>query len=75
MAVLLVLGLAWAIRWFWKELPALYLLWFVAVASLAVLSVAHEAPTARRPIGLVPVIYLAGGSRVSAARWRWIRLG
>ncbi len=58
MALLLVLGIAWSIRWFWKELPLFYLLWFVAVASVAVLSVAHEAPTARRPIGLIPVIYL-----------------
>lgn len=57
-AVLFVLGLAWALRWFWKELPIFYLLWFGAVASVAVLSVAHEAPTARRPIALVPVIYL-----------------
>jgi hypothetical protein len=57
-ALLLVLGMAWALRWFWKELPFFYLIWFAAVASVAVLSVAHEAPTARRPIGLVPVIYL-----------------
>ncbi len=57
-ALLLVLGIAWAIRWFWKELPLFYLLWFAAVVSVAVLSVAHEAPTARRPIGLIPVIYL-----------------
>ncbi|HEY53884.1 MAG TPA: hypothetical protein G4N94_10545, partial [Caldilineae bacterium] len=57
-AVLLVLGMAWALRWFWKELPFFYLIWFAAVASVAVLSVAHEAPTARRPIGLIPVIYL-----------------
>ncbi|HHB90090.1 MAG TPA: hypothetical protein ENK60_02140 [Anaerolineae bacterium] len=56
--VLFVLGLLWAVRWFWKELPALYLLWFGSVASLAVLTVAHEAPNARRPIGLIPLIYL-----------------
>ena len=57
-ALLLVLGIAWAIRWFWKELPLFYLMWFAAIVSVAVLSVAHEAPTARRPIGLIPVIYL-----------------
>ena len=56
--ILFVLGLIWAARWFWKELPALYLLWFGSVASLAVLTVAHEAPNARRPIGLIPLIYL-----------------
>lgn len=72
-AVLLVLGLAWAIRWFWKELPAFYLLWFVAVTSLAVLSVAHEAPTARRPIGLVPVIYLLVGAVFQQLWWAWDR--
>ncbi|NUQ38623.1 MAG: glycosyltransferase family 39 protein [Caldilineales bacterium] len=57
-AVLFVLALIWALRWAWKEIPFFYLLWFGAVASVAVLSVAHEAPTARRPIALVPVIYL-----------------
>ena len=56
--LLAVLGLLWALRWFWKELPALYLLWFGSFISLAVLSVAHEAPNARRPIGLIPLIYL-----------------
>ena len=56
--VMFVLGLIWAVRWFWKPLPALYLLWFGGVASLAVLTVAHEAPNARRPIGLIPLIYL-----------------
>ena len=45
-----------------ERIPFLYLVWFGAVASLAVLSVAHEAPTARRPIGLLPVIYLLVGS-------------
>ena len=57
-AVLFVVGLIWALRWFWREIPFLYLVWFAAIASVAVLSVAHEAPTARRPIGLAPVIYL-----------------
>jgi len=57
-AALAVVGLIWALRWFWKELPALYLLWFGSFISLAVLSVAHEAPNVRRPIGLIPLIYL-----------------
>ncbi len=57
-ALLFVLGIAWAIRWFWRELPFLYLVWFVAIASLAVFSVAHEAPSARRLIGLLPLTYL-----------------
>ena len=67
--VLAVLGLIWAVRWFWKELPALYLLWFGSVASLAVLSVAHEAPNARRPIALIPLIYLLVAV-VFTALWR-----
>ncbi len=59
--ILFFLGLIWAIRWFWKELPAMALLWFAAFLSLVVLTVAHEAPNARRPIGLIPLIYLLVG--------------
>jgi DNA-binding beta-propeller fold protein YncE len=57
-AVLFVLGLAYALRHINRPLSFLCVTWFGGVASLAVLSVAHEAPTARRPIGLVPLIYL-----------------
>ncbi len=67
--VLFALGLFWTIRWFWKELPALYLLWFGSVASLAVFSVAHEAPNARRPISLIPLIYLLAAT-VLTGLWR-----
>lgn len=59
---LVVLGLAYALRYFYKPLPLLYLLWIVTVGSVAVLSVVHEAPTARRPIGLLPVIFLLAGT-------------
>lgn len=59
---LVVLGLAYALRYFYKPLPLLYLLWIVTVGSVAVLSVLHEAPTARRPIGLLPVIFLLAGT-------------
>ncbi len=69
--VLLVLGMAWAIRWFWREQPFLYLVWFGAIASVAVLSVAHEAPTARRPIGLIPVIYLLVAAVFQQVWWAW----
>jgi len=59
-AILLVLGLAYAL---WhalraRSLPVLYLLWFLGILSLGVLSVGHEAPTARRTIGMIPLIYL-----------------
>jgi len=61
--VLFVLGIAYAIWWALRArpLPFLYVSWFMIVGSVAVLSVAHEAPTARRPIGLVPLIYLLAG--------------
>ncbi|HUW13690.1 MAG TPA: PA14 domain-containing protein, partial [Anaerolineae bacterium] len=67
--VLFVLGLAYALRHVFRPLSFLNVSWFVAVASLAVLSVAHEAPTARRPIGLVPLIYLLAGL-VAEQVWR-----
>ncbi|MCO6451536.1 MAG: glycosyltransferase family 39 protein [Caldilineales bacterium] len=70
-AATLVLGIIWAIRWVWREMPFLYLVWFVGVTSLAVLSVAHEAPTARRPIGLVPVIYLLVAAVFQQFWWAW----
>ncbi len=70
-AIMMVLGLFWALRWFWKELPALYLLWFGSVASLAVMTVAHEAPNARRPIGLVPLIYLLVAVVLQALWFAW----
>lgn len=59
-AVLFVLGLAYTL---WHALrarpvPVLYLLWFVGILSLGVLSVAHEAPSARRTIGMLPLVYL-----------------
>ncbi len=72
-AIMMVLGLFWALRWFWKELPALYLLWFGSIASLAVMTVAHEAPNARRPIGLVPLIYLLVAVVLQALWLAWQR--
>ena len=59
-AALFVLGLAYCL---WhllrgRALPVLYVLWAVGIASLAVLSVAHEAPSARRTIGMLPLVYL-----------------
>ena len=59
-AALLVLGLAYSL---WhllrgRAIPVLYVLWAVGIASLSVLSVAHEAPSARRTIGMLPLVYL-----------------
>lgn len=70
--VLFVLGLAYALRHLLRPLPFLYVTWFIAVASVAVLSVAHEAPTARRPIGLVPLIYLLAALVIDQT-WRAVR--
>lgn len=59
-AILLALGLAYVL-WYTlraQTLPVLYLLWFLGILSLGVLSVGHEAPTARRTIGMIPLIYL-----------------
>ncbi len=58
---LLILGLAYMLRHLWRPLPFLAFSWIIVVGSVAVLSVAHEAPTARRPIGLLPVIFLLVG--------------
>ena len=59
-ALLFVLGLAYAL-WYAlraRSAPVLYVLWFAGILSLGVLSVAHEAPTARRTIGMIPLVYL-----------------
>jgi sugar lactone lactonase YvrE/4-amino-4-deoxy-L-arabinose transferase-like glycosyltransferase len=64
---LFVLGLAYALRHFYHPLPFLYITWVVMVGSLAVMSSALEAPTARRPIGLLPVIFLLVGMALKEA--------
>jgi len=56
--VLFVLGAVYALRYSAHPVPFLLVVAFLFVGSVAVLSVAHEAPTARRPIGLVPVVFL-----------------
>ncbi|HEY65035.1 MAG TPA: hypothetical protein G4O02_10740 [Caldilineae bacterium] len=55
---LFILGVAYALRHLNHPLPFLLISGFIIVGSVAVLSVAHEAPTARRPIGLIPLIFL-----------------
>ncbi|MGQ9586395.1 MAG: PA14 domain-containing protein [Anaerolineae bacterium] len=55
---LVVLGLAYAF-WQWRRREhLLYFFWAVGVLALGILSAAHEAPTARRTIGLIPLLYL-----------------
>ncbi|NOZ26559.1 MAG: hypothetical protein GXP39_00715 [Chloroflexi bacterium] len=55
---LFILGVAYALRYLSHPLPFLLISSFLIIGSVAVLSVAHEAPTARRPIGLIPLIFL-----------------
>ncbi|MEA3336772.1 MAG: glycosyltransferase family 39 protein [Chloroflexota bacterium] len=59
-AVLFVLGLGYSLWYALRGRPVsvLFMLWFIAIASLGVLSVSHEAPTARRTIGLIPLVFL-----------------
>ena len=70
--VLFVLGLAYALRHILRPLPFLYVAWFIVAGSVAVLSVAHEAPTARRSFGLVPLLYLLAGLAIDQV-WRAVR--
>ncbi|MCU0293424.1 MAG: PA14 domain-containing protein, partial [Thermoanaerobaculaceae bacterium] len=56
-----LLGLAWALLFLRDPVARLVLLWTGAVGSLDVLSNVSEAPSARRILGLLPVLLLAGG--------------
>ncbi len=76
---LLVLGLAYAVRYLNRPLPFLYVTGMMFQVSLVVLTVAHEAPNARRPIGALVLIYLLIGE-VLAQVWdafdaAWARMG
>ncbi|MFZ5917748.1 MAG: PA14 domain-containing protein [Chloroflexota bacterium] len=73
---LFILGLAYALRHWRQPRAFLALAWMLGVLPAGVLSVAHEAPSARRVIGLVPVIYVLAAAiidalwRASLAAWR-----
>jgi len=55
---LVVLGLVYML-WQWRRREhLLYLCCGLGILALGVLSAAHEAPTARRTIGLIPLLYL-----------------
>lgn len=58
---LVLLGIAWAIFFFRNPVARLVLIWIPVVGSLDVLSNASEAPSARRIIGLAPVLLLGAG--------------
>ncbi len=59
--ILFVLGLAYALRHLRQPLPFLAIASLIIVGSAAYLSTVAEAPTARRTIGLLPIIYLLAG--------------
>ena len=76
---LFVLGVIYALRYVNRPLPFLYTTGIIFQMSLVVLSVAHEAPSARRPIGILVIVYLLVGE-VLAQVWRafdvaWRRMG
>ena len=60
--VLVLFGFTYALRNIRRPLSFLYVIWVVGGLSLAILSTVNEAPTARRPIGLLPVIFLLSGT-------------
>lgn len=64
-----VLGLAYALRHWRRPVMFSLLAWTVGVLPAGILSVAHEAPSARRVIALIPVIYLLVTAVVDAL-WR-----
>jgi len=73
---LFVLGLLYAIR-YWRH-PAMFMLlvWIMAVIPAGILSVTRETPSARRVIGLAPLLFLFVGvaadalQRATVATWR-----
>lgn len=73
---LFVLGLLYVIR-YWYRLPMFLLLaWSMAVLPAGILSVTVETPSARRVIGLAPLLFLLVGvaadalRRATTATWR-----
>lgn len=59
--VLFLFGIAYSIRYIRQPIGLLFISWVAAIISLAIFSTVNEAPTARRTIGLLPVIYLMSG--------------
>ncbi len=66
---LFVLGLLYALRYVNRPLPFLYVTGVLFQMSTVIFSVAHEAPSARRPIGILVLVYLLVGE-VLAQVWR-----
>lgn len=73
---LFVLGLLYAIRYWYRFPMFLLLAWSLAVLPAGILSVTVETPSARRVIGLAPLLFLLVGvaadvlRRATATTWR-----
>jgi len=66
---LFVLGFIYTLRYVNRPLPFLYVTGVFFQMSTVIFSVAHEAPSARRPIGILVLVYLLVGE-VLAQVWR-----
>ncbi|MFN8443185.1 MAG: PA14 domain-containing protein [Caldilineaceae bacterium] len=67
--VLALLGLCYAIYHCWKLEMFMLLAWIIGVLPAGILSVTVETPSARRVIGMVPLVYLLVAV-VAEAVWR-----
>jgi hypothetical protein len=72
MGILFLFGFAYTIRYIRQPQGFLYFIWIIAGLSLAIFSTVNEAPTARRTIGLLPVIFLVSGT-VLQLTWETLR--
>ncbi len=76
---LALVGLFYALRYFWKPLGFLYTTWFLVGISTAIFTVVHEAPNARRVVMILPLAFLLAGEilQQGADAWQhaWGRTG
>lgn len=67
--ILAMLGLCYALYHWWKLEMFMLLCWIIGVLPAGILSITVETPSARRVIGMVPLIYLLVAI-VAEALWR-----
>jgi len=70
---LALLGLFYALRYFWKPLGFLYTTWFLMGVSTAIFTVVHEAPNARRVVVILPLAFLLAGEVLQQGADAWQR--
>ncbi len=71
--VLALLGLAYAVRYFWRPLGFFYITWFLIGVSTAIFTVVHEAPNARRVVTILPLAFLLAGEVLQQFAGAWER--